>query len=84
MWQRNLLTKPGLTLFDLRIAKKVASDGISSRDTQNEGQTPTETHGKLCGRGKAYPLASCAFSVQREERKRKGVVRPRMPGSSDV
>ena len=70
MWQRSLLTKPGLTPFDVRIASKVSSNVISPRDTQNEGQTLAETHGKLCGGGKACLLAPCALSVQCKEREK--------------
>jgi hypothetical protein len=61
MRERNLLAKPGLTPFDVRIERNVPSSGISPRDTQNEGQTPAETHGKLCGgRQSVPPRALCA------------------------
>jgi len=62
------LDKPGLTPFDVRIARIIKRH--FPRDTQNEGQTLAETHGKLCGGGKACPLAPCALGVQCKERKK--------------
>jgi hypothetical protein len=67
MWQRSLLTKPGLTPFDVRIARKVSSNGISPRDTQNEGQTLAAGEEK-----RASSRHVRAASIARNEKKEGG------------
>ena len=65
MWQRNLLTKPVLTPFDVRIARKVLSNGISPRDTQNEGQTLAAGEAKRAS-SRHVPSASSARNEKKE------------------
>ena len=38
------------------------------RDTQYLGETPSQAHGKICGRSKPGLLVPCAHSVRRRER----------------
>ena len=45
-----------------------ASHSIAPRDTQYLGETPSQAHGKICGRSKPGLLVPCALSVRRRER----------------
>jgi len=67
-WGRKWLTKFGLTPLDIHIPREEASHGIAPGDTQNSGETPSQAHGKFCGRSKPGLLVPCALSVRRRER----------------
>ena len=67
-WRRKSLTKFGLTPLDVHVPREEASHGIAPRDTQDSGETPSQAHGKFCGRSKAGLLVPCVLSVRRRER----------------
>jgi hypothetical protein len=68
MWRRKSLTKFGFTPLDIHVPREEASDGMAPRDTQDAGETPSQAHGKFCGRSKACLLVPCAFSIRHRER----------------
>jgi len=67
-WGRKWLTKFGLTSLDIHIPREEASHGIAPGDTQNSGETPSQAHGKFCGRSKPGLVVPCELSVRRRER----------------
>jgi len=67
-WQRKSLTKFGLTPLDVHVPREEASHGIAPRDTQASRETPSQAHGKFCGRSKGGLLVPCVLSVRRRER----------------
>jgi len=62
------LTKFGLTPLSVHIPREEASHRIAPRDTQDSSETPSQAHGKFCGRSKAGLLMPCALSVRCRER----------------